>query len=632
MIVMACGHAVCPEDFVRLGGRMVTATTITNKQTYKQTTTTRQSDQLNGSEVLEESRERRRQQYNDNDNASLSFNSAVVTYVDDDDDDDTGHYSAAMRRLIATTLTNMAAASIGNDGYYDDDDDEDDDDDYDYDSEDAREIELAEFWYNLRQYQQHNEVDLDAYSPPDYNDFPKFGQWMLIPDPFNGHFQPETEDRLYLVYYSQNAEDSLRIVQQFATGTRIIPNGKHGVYIHAPPLDDIYAQQWDVFYIKNDKPGTRRRLRTFEPRLKYRISKMASLVSDGRGGLWALYPENHLPSGMVQSTSTTTFTTSEEPGGAGGLSNRTGANVGDSNDHRHRRARSNRNGNSRDERKFKLVRYTAHQNQGHLVVGHRWFASPTRIFMEQGGGVFLLAKNDYLDSDHIAISSSNSIASNQTLWHVSNQNTMTLLRNDIPIGSKIFGDSNGQSVFILSPDGVNAAGSVLERISIDRETPIPNNTNSSNNTRQIQAKVCFSYFLNIPLNAIKSVTDCGVSLQHVYLHCRGAPDEGRHSSWQVCLICPQSVSTESITADLPSAASSSSSQNGQYSIVLISRDCPRSSQIVSDKENGIWAWDRLRSGRILDGDKSLLHLSISGEDRWHCPIVFPEGTHLCSWR
>ena len=661
MVVLTCGHAVCQDDFRLLGG--MTTNAQADAQVRQRANAESQQNRQHLREQRQQLRAQRRVQRSlantngddiDNDSEDEGLDRQVRNFFsddpvpmhmmmafaatldefyslddsDDDDDDDNDNTRPTTRsesaqngsnnngsmtrgatrdsRRNSTNGSNRARSRfshhltirpprtfhqflIGSSSSEEDDDDDDDD----YDSDDAREVDLAEFRYNLMQYHPCNESE---YEPPDYAGFPRIGQWMLVPDGMHGN----SLDRLYLVYYCESDSygygENIRAIRRCSSGTRLIPNGKHGIYIHTPPRNDTDADLWDVFYVKNDKPDGRnnrsRRGRnassantaqdTYEPILKYVISKKASLVSDGNGGLWALYPEVFVPDSVRRSSTAV---------------NSSGGSI------------NNSDNNPRSVRKFKLVHYT-HRRKDGLLVGDETYFAPTKMFMDKSGGVLLLTR------DSVARDSCSS------LWHISHYNNQTLLHGGISQGTRVVGDSNGTSVFLLS--SIGSLQSNLKRVMIERHP----------STGSIQSRTCFSYDLDVPVEGIKHIVDRNDNLEQLYMHCRWPARASDSPCWRVCLVSPQTAAIAN--SDRPRSVSESSTAQAaqrEVNIEPVGFDCPRNSRIVSDRANGVWVWKKPWQPRSINpGDRSFFHLCGNGEDEWYSPILFPSETQLAAFR
>ena len=476
-------------------------------------------------------------------------------------------------------------------------DDDDDDDDDEYDSEDAREVELAEFRYNLMEYHPANE---EEHEPPEEYELPSIGHWMLVPDITYGN---HLHQPLFLVYYCETSPGShtsagygVRPIRRCAPGTRLIPNGKHGIYIHTPPRDhgrNTHAgtsrtvdDLWDVFYVKNDKPGgsnSRRRQTSvsdaFEPKLKYQISKRASLVSDGNGGLWALFPESVVPISARRS-SIASLRNSES----------------DNNN-------NNSSSGSRSDRKFKLVHYTSRDKDGFLV-GDGAYLAPTKMYMDQSGGVLVLTRDSEEQS------------SRSSVWHISHYNVSTLIQGGITQGTRLVEDSKGVSLFLISA-ARDRLRSGVKRVIIEKEP----------STGVIQSRACFSYDLDIPAKDIKRIVDCA-NFERFYMHCRIRSGDGGSFCWKLCCVSPQTpATTNDDQTGSPLVDTASDMEQEIARIEPLDVICPRNCQIVSDRTtSGVWLlrkpWEPTNPG-----DRCFVHIQ-NEEDVWLSPRVFPAGTQL----
>lgn len=489
-------------------------------------------------------------------------------------------------------------------------DDDDDDDDssylegegYDEDNEDSEYQDPDEVIWRLGEYHPGNAVLSD---PPAHPGFPKLGQWLLVPEVADNN-------KTNLMYYCEYAEENnLFVAKQFPRGTRMIQNGRHGVYVHTPRHFTGSRRQWprrnapwELLYVKNSNPASNvrssrsgRRQESAQifsttisnPVFRYKIQKSAQLVADGKGGIWALCQTSSMPETLVSQIEAPEENNNNNQGAA---SSETDSNMRRQNDPRLQECR--------------LVHYTRQERDGKLVGGV--FNSNCKLFMDQSGGVFLLQPN--IES----VSSSSSSFS--SLWHIldQNNNPQTLLYGGLPSDTKVVGDSTGASVFLLSSGG--RLRSILTRVMVERSDP----TTATEDTPAVRSVACFSYDLDFSIDAIQDIVDVPEGdMKQVFLHARMHNPDRTHPSqriqWRLCRVTPATEATSGRDAN----------------VVSLNVDCPRTSRVVSDRESGVWVWKK-PTYHMSPGDRCFVHVHASGEEHqeWDSPCVFPPRTHLAA--
>ena len=227
-----------------------------------------------------------------------------------------------------------------------------------------------------------------------------------------------------------------------------------------------------------------------DPVFKFEIPKHSMCVPDGRGGIYALCPKDHIPNHNNESQSGT------RPGNS---SNTT---------------RGNRNNPQED---YRLMRYWNRRRYGALIEDA--LPASSQLFMEKTGGVILLRRDN--DSNF------------SSLWHLSAPNRRLLLYRGISKHARVVGDVTGTSVIILTTGGRLA--SILTRVAVNREVD-----------GAYTSSIVFSYDLDIPLDAIKDIVDDASDPTRVFLHCRRRDNSGRNN-WKVCRV--SSSNDEGVTVE-----------------------------------------------------------------------------------
>jgi hypothetical protein len=555
------------------------------------------------------------------------------------------------------------------DDSYGEEDDEDYDDD---DSDDMLSLTPEE---QLEVYHDNNLCYYDP--PPNLQRFPTVGLWMLIPnqdDDNDDEYRPTRNNPMVnLMFYTDHPHlqatlnEPVAFVEQYPPGTKIIPSGsKHGLYIYVPPQSEQQQQGsnnntlWNVYYVKSQTPQHRRRRRgggrpnnnnrnynnqhknTTNPILKYQIPKNSSFVSDGHGGLWALVPlTNNAAQEAPESTTeqqqqAQTFSTSPATS-AGSLP-------------RNRNSNNNNNlaaaANKRRQRQVQLIHYQSRTPRGRVMLAGTAevpLPATSKIFMDaQLGGVFLFSPHLDKNADSDAINNNGRVdrrssSSFSSLWHVSHkQEQRLLLYRGIPRHqSRVIGDASGSSVFILSAGG--RLQSILTRVKVEKKdtsasaAAATTSAAEAANNSSYKSTTCFSYDLDIPMDAIKDIVEYANNPKQVFLHCkRPGNSSSGNSSWRVCLVSP------------------ALSHNNNCVIQPVVTPCPRYCRILSDRNNGFWIWKK-PAENINAGDRSFVHVHYlddndnndhdhdhdhTGEEEecpvqvWESPRIFPPNTWL----
>lgn len=462
--------------------------------------------------------------------------------------------------------------SSSDSSYFDAEEDDDDDSEY----EDPEEV----LW-RLSEYHPGNAVLTD---PPTHPGFPRLGQWMLVPEVADNN-------KVNLIYYCEASEENnLFVAKQFPRGTKMIPNGKHGVYVYTPPRNNQRTgrrqfpgndELWHVYYVKNSKPDSNRSSSRYrgrqesaqilsttvsDPVFKYEVPGRAQLVTDGKGGIWALCQTSSVPEELLAQGET-----NEEAGGE----------------------------RSRRARELRLIHYKRNNRDGSVVGGSLPMSS--KIYMDQAGGVILLQPNGQETSSSFF-----------NLWHVADRSDdpKTLLYGGLPSDTKVVGDSTGSSVFLLSSGG--RLQSILTRVMVEYLDP----TTAEESTAPVRSVTSFSYDLDIAIDALQDIVDIAESHQkQVFLHARMPTSRPNEFRWKLCRVSPRTEAA---------------GERDVY-VVDLDVDCPRSSRIVSDRDSGVWVWKK-PSYRVSPLDRCFVHVNASseGQEEWRSPCVFPPRTHLAA--
>ncbi|CAB9513001.1 expressed unknown protein [Seminavis robusta] len=617
MVVLSCGHAICQNDFRLLGGSTknrdedlrVRQAAAPPPRTHNHANNTNESD--NEMEVAMRMIAASFGMLHSSQTALEEFaNSHIVEGMENNNSN-----NFPFGRANATSTTRGPFTSNRSDEARDNDDDDadssffqdsdDDDDDelfserqgsVDFDLEDVDAI----LW-RLSQYHPGFMVDT---TPDDDNiqSLPKTGQWLLVPEMAD-------DEKVNLIYYCEGAVphglNNLEVSKQFPRGTRMVPNGMHGVYVHTPPPSNNHRNLWNVYYVKNFKYNERSIFSSYhqrsEPSFRYRIPRNAQFVPDGKGGIWALIPEPSLPDNVRNRPAEPADHSSSDPTAT-------------------RRQSDRRRRYQRDKRDYRLVHYSRAALNGQVMGNSTAMPAYCRIFMDaQSGGVYLLQPNvtntNEDDDDEEQLQSTFS-----SLWHVSveDPSNPVLMYGGIPRGAKVMGDAMGHSVFLLSPGG--RLQSILTRVQVEQQQQQPSTTTTDART----TTTCFSYDLDIPVDGIKDIVE-GNAMDQVFVHCRQPhPNNTGANVWKLCRLDPPE---ETATRDAQ--------------VVALDTDCPRNSRILSDGEGGVWIWRKpVADSLSQNGDRSFVHAAnwsnpnnTSGRLNWCSPCVFPPGTRLahCSY-
>ena len=229
MVCLPCGHAVCEKDFRLLGGSTSDAAEDTRvRQENEVVTNEHQRGNINNSNTTHGASEEEVEY------VSMALMHAFAQRLMHEAEEE-----AAARRQTRVETSERTTSNAGDDEYLHDFGEEEDSYEHDY--------------CPVLQLMDYHDNNAEEYDKPPAEGFPKTGIWLLVPD--------VTTDDLSLMYYcdhphQSNAEDDdyepVYFIEQFPRGTKLIPNGPHGVYVYAPEYEG--SMVWDIFYVKNIPP------------------------------------------------------------------------------------------------------------------------------------------------------------------------------------------------------------------------------------------------------------------------------------------------------------------------------------------------------------------------------------------